>query len=237
MLLEVKDVALGYKDKPVIKNLSFTARKGEILGILGKNGIGKSTLLYALVELKKIDAGEIKLETDSIGYVPDNQDVYNFLRGKEILQIVAEMDELPEGQVDKILNELAKYMKLPDLELLMASYSKGNKEKMIFLLAILKEPDLLVMDEPFSGFDPKSTMGARHYLKEYAQKDKLVVLSTHVLEMAAQICDRVLILLSEDSSEIVEFSEEETVEARKKRLEEYMAGEELEDDELMEEEF
>lgn len=220
-MLQVQNVRISYNTNEVLRDLSFQGKNGEILGILGKNGVGKTTLLNAIVGLKKIDAGSIITDNKNIGYVPEQQGIYDYLKGQELIEIVADLKNVTKQDVNVLMQELSAYIIFPNLKQLVSNYSKGNREKIIFVLALLGWPEILVMDEPFSGFDPESILGAKRYLQKYNNQGRLIIFSTHILELAAQLCHRVLIILSRDKSMIIELNKDDTLEQRIKILEQY----------------
>ena len=218
-MLTVDNVKLSYSKNTVLERLSFQAYQGEILGVLGKNGMGKSTLLQALVGLKKVETGTIKLNSKNIGYMPETADVYEYLTGLELLEIVAELKNISLVEVHGLLTKLQKYIFLPELNNIASTYSKGNREKLLFALALLGTPDILVMDEPFTGFDPESALGAKNFLREYVHAGHLILLSTHIIEMAAQLCNRIIVLKSKHESQEINLREETDFNKRIKLLE------------------
>ena len=220
-MLQVQNVRISYNTNEVLHDLSFQGKNGEILGILGKNGVGKTTLLNAIVGLKKIDAGSIITDNKNIGYVPEQQGIYEYLKGQELIEIVADLKNVTKQDVNVLMQELSAYIIFPNLKQLVSNYSKGNREKIIFVLALLGWPEILVMDEPFTGFDPESILGAKRYLQKYNNQGRLIIFSTHILELAAQLCHRVLIILSRDKSIIIELNKDDTLEQRIKILEQY----------------
>ena len=220
-MLQVQNVRISYNTNEVLHDLSFQGKNGEILGILGKNGVGKTTLLNAIVGLKKIDAGSIITDNKNIGYVPEQQGIYEYLKGQELIEIVADLKNVTKQDVNVLMQELSAYIIFPNLKQLVSNYSKGNREKIIFVLALLGWPEILVMDEPFAGFDPESILGAKRYLQKYNNQGRLIIFSTHILELAAQLCHRVLIILSRDKSIIIELNKDDTLEQRIKILEQY----------------
>jgi ABC-2 type transport system ATP-binding protein len=220
-MLQVQKVRISYNTHEVLRDLSFRGKKGEILGILGKNGVGKTTLLNAIVGLKKIDAGSIITDNKKIGYVPEQQGIYDYLKGQELIEIVADLKNITKQDVNVLMQELSAYIIFPNLKQLVSNYSKGSREKIIFVLALLGWPDILIMDEPFTGFDPESILGAKKYLQKYNSQGRLIIFSTHILELAAQLCHRVLIILSRDKSVIIELNKNDTLEQRIKTLEQH----------------
>ncbi len=153
--------------------------------------------------------------------MPEQQGIYDYLTGNELLEVVADLKNIPSFQVQNLQQELSAYMKLPDLSVLVSHYSKGNREKLIFLLALLGHPNILVLDEPFTGFDPESVLGAEKFLLKYSMNGNFLILSTHVLEIAAQLCHRVLVLLEKDKSIMLDFQQERNINKRLEKLASY----------------
>lgn len=198
-VITCKALCLGYKKKKVIQNLSVGIPEGVMYGIVGRNGIGKSTLISGLVGLLEVQDGEIihPYGQHNMGYVPEHMEVYDYLTGREFLQVLADLRKLPASRVESLIQEFSLQLELPDLTQLISKYSKGNVEKILFLSAFLHRPKVLILDEPFTGFDPPSVLQARKILQEYVKQGNTVILSTHILEMAAQTCNKVLALTKE----------------------------------------
>lgn len=220
-MLDICKISLEYPCHKIIEDLSFHVYSGEIIGILGKNGIGKTTLLNAMVGLKRLSSGTIESHDNLIGYLPENSDTYEYLTGRELLQVVAELKNIKMDMVQQLLSEMSSFIFLPKLDELISSYSKGNKEKLLFVLSLLGEPDILIMDEPFTGFDPDSFLGGKRYLAKYVKKGHAVIFSTHIIEMAAQLCSRIIILKSKKDMVVVELKEKVSFTTRVSILEQY----------------
>jgi ABC-2 type transport system ATP-binding protein len=205
-MLEVQELVKKYSGVPVLNGVSFSLRPGQVTGYLGPNGAGKSTTVKILTGLIQPtegtitwngrDIGKSLIEYKSrLGYVPEEPLVYPYLSGREYLQLVGRLRGLPE----KILNQ--KIDGLMNLFLLrnhrhasLASYSKGMQQKVLIMAALLHNPDLLILDEPMSGLDVTSALVFRNLVQLLAGEGKVIMLSSHVLEVAEKICSRVMIL-------------------------------------------
>lgn len=204
-LIEVSNLTKTYKSSKVtaLDGLSLKIGKGQVFGLLGPNGAGKSTLIKCINNLIKPDSGLIKIfgksisETKNlIGYMPEQANMYEFLTGRDFIQTIACLRNIKKIEINQRIEELSDVLELPNLDILVSSYSKGNKEKILFLSTVIHSPKLLILDEPFTGFDPKVIYKAKKYIKDYALRGNTVILCTHILEMAAQLCDEVAIIKS-----------------------------------------
>jgi len=198
-LLEVNDLRKFYNDSKVtaLNGLTLNFEKGKVLGVLGPNGAGKSTLFKCINKLIPYDEGEIKFKeiTDKqIGYLPEGMLAYEFLTGRDLILLIAKMREIDQKQVELKMKEMDAVLDFPPLNQLVSTYSKGNKEKLLIFLTFMHEPEIVFMDEPFTGLDPVVILRVKRYIREYAAKGHTVVLSTHYLEMASQLCDEVAII-------------------------------------------
>lgn len=204
--IKLADVVKRYGDLTAVDNLSLTVNHGEIFGLLGPNGSGKSTTLKMILGLIKPDSGYVEVfgidvnrnPTDvkrRIGYVPEAPQVYPFLTGLEFLDFTADIYGMsPEEKKDRI----AEYLNALDLEGreddMISSYSQGMKQKIVIISALVHKPELLILDEPLSGLDPKSAKIIKDLLRELAFNGITTVMSTHILEIAQTMCDRIAII-------------------------------------------
>jgi ABC-2 type transport system ATP-binding protein len=205
-MLEVRDLTKRYNRRAVVESVSFTVGPGEIVGYLGPNGAGKSTNVKMLTGLVRPTAGEIRfggsnVEDDlvdykmQLGYVPEEALLYSHLSGREYLQLAGRLRCIPEDILDRKIDELLQLFSLyPHKHVPIASYSKGMKQKIMILAALLHNPDLLIFDEPLSGLDVSSVLVFRSLLQTLVAEGKLVLYSSHVLEVVEKICTRVLII-------------------------------------------
>jgi len=189
-----------------IQDLSFEVRPGEVLGLLGPNGSGKSTTVKILTGLLRPTTGTVRLEGEDVlanvqrykamlGYVPEEPHLYSYLTGPEYLQFVGRLRQLPEARlndkIDRFLQLLGIY---DDRYQTLASYSKGMRQKILIAAAVLHDPRIVVLDEPFSGLDVSAARVLKAFVRELADAGKMVVFSSHVLEVVEQVCSRVVIL-------------------------------------------
>lgn len=204
----IKDVSKRYKEYDVLKSINITLIRGEIYGLLGPNGAGKSTLLKCIIGLVTPDSGKIFIDGKTIdddrseflqyiGYVPDTPFIYNYLTPKEYLDFIADLQQVPDSQKTDRIQMLLKNFSLKDKENEMIStLSFGMKHKLSVAGAIIHEPDVLLLDEPLSSFDPPTTMFMKKFLREYADSGKIIFMSTHLVHVAQNLCDRVGVLIN-----------------------------------------
>jgi ABC-2 type transport system ATP-binding protein len=186
--------------------LDLDVKKGEILGLLGPNGSGKSTTLKMILGLVKPDSGSvnvlgINVEDDpvavkrKVGYVPESPRVYEFLTGLEFLDFTGDVYGMQLEEKKKRIEEFLKALDLEGREGdMISSYSEGMKQKVVIISAIMHRPELLLLDEPLSGLDPKSARIVKDLLREMASQGVTTIMSTHVLEIAQAMCDRIAIM-------------------------------------------
>ncbi len=205
-MLEVRLLTKRYSGIPVVDAVSFSIRPGEILGYLGPNGAGKSTTVKMLTGLLEPTSGHIAFHGQDvrqdlkafqrrIGYVPEEPQLYPHLSGREYLQLVGRLRGLPRGVLEPKMDELLNLVGLwEDRHSALASYSKGMRQKILLLAALLHDPELLILDEPFSGLDVNFAMVLRSLLQSLAERKKMILYSSHVLEVVEKVCHTVLIL-------------------------------------------
>jgi ABC-2 type transport system ATP-binding protein len=205
-MLEARLLTKHYAGIAVVDQVSFTIRPGEILGYLGPNGAGKSTTIKMLIGLIQPDLGHIffggrdvrdnlKAFQRRLGYVPEEPHLYPHLSGREYLQLVGRLRGLARGPLESKMDELIRLFGLwEDRHSTLASYSKGMRQKILLSASLLHDPELLILDEPFSGLDVNTAMVLRSLLKALAARGKMVLYSSHVLEVVEKVCDTVLIL-------------------------------------------
>jgi ABC-2 type transport system ATP-binding protein len=205
-MLEVRRLTKHYRGIPVVDNVSFTLRPGDILGYLGPNGAGKSTTVKMLIGLIEPSAGtihfhgrdireDLKSYQRRIGYVPEESQVYPHLSGLEHLELTGRLHGLLRRELEPKIDELLRLLGLwSDRHSPMASYSKGMRQKVLLATAMLNDPELLILDEPFSGLDVNMAMVLRSLLTALAARKRMVLYSSHVLEVVEKVCDTVLIL-------------------------------------------
>ena len=204
--VEVNQVSKSFGSRQAVANVTFSVRGGEVLGLLGPNGSGKSTLMKTIVGIIKPDAGSIQVLGTNvaadpvavkrmIGYVPEAPRLYEFLSGVEYLDFVADIHGLGKGErQDRIL----EFLKALDLEgrenELIHGYSQGMKQKLAIAAALLHHPRVLVLDEPLNALDPRSARIVKDVIHKLRNNGVPTIFSTHVLEIADAICDRIIIV-------------------------------------------
>ncbi|WP_049690597.1 ABC transporter ATP-binding protein [Anaerococcus jeddahensis] len=206
-MLEVKNFTKKYKNgKLAVDNISFTVNNGEIFGFLGPNGAGKSTTIKAIVGLIKKSKGEIKidgirLEDDPLlyknkfSYLADNPDLFDKFTAVEYINFVADIYGIDEKTRDERLNTYLDYFDIREaMADLISSFSHGMKQKLAIISSLIHDPDLLILDEPMVGLDPKSSFNLKKIMRERRDDGKMVFFSTHIMEVAENICDRIAII-------------------------------------------
>ncbi|MGD0451783.1 MAG: ABC transporter ATP-binding protein [Candidatus Bathyarchaeia archaeon] len=204
--VELKDVTKRYNEIVAVNNLNLTIETGEIFGLLGPNGSGKSTTLKMLMGLVEPTAGEVTVlgldvkkqpveVKQRVGYVPEAANIYEFLTGIEYLDFIADIYGVPTAEKKQRINEYLKALQLEGREGdMINSYSDGMKKKISLISAFLHKPKLLLLDEPLNALDPRSARIVKDYLHELKSQGVTTIMSTHVLEIAEAICDRIGIM-------------------------------------------
>ena len=206
-MIKVKNVTKVFNEtNKAVDNISFEVNPGEIVGFIGPNGSGKTTTLKLLTGIYQKDSGEITvagydIDKDAleakknIGYISDSPDMFLRLKGIEFLNLIADIYEVSTTKRKERIKELTKAFGLEDiLESEMISYSHGMRQKMMVIAALIHEPDVWILDEPLIGLDPESAHQLKEMMTEHAKKGHAVLFSTHVLEVAEKLCDRVIII-------------------------------------------
>ncbi|ASZ68562.1 MULTISPECIES: ABC transporter ATP-binding protein [Bacillus cereus group] len=206
-MLEIINFSKTYKDgKKAVDHLNITVKAGDIFGFIGHNGAGKSTTIKSLVGVIDFEEGEIFVDGHSVkkdpiackrvmAYIPDNPDLYEQLTGIQYLNFVADVFKVPakdrEEQIQKYGDAFEITTYLGDL---ISSYSHGMKQKVAIISAVLHKPKLLVLDEPFVGLDPKAAVVLKGIMKELCEKGSAIFFSTHVLDVAEKLCNKVAMI-------------------------------------------
>lgn len=206
MNLDVRSVSKRFPGVTAVDQVSFLARAGEITGYLGPNGSGKSTTMKMITGLMETTSGEILFDgapvgkdpiafKQRIGYVPEEPQLYTHLSGLEYLIMVGQLRNLPAtltaGRIDGLLRLLGLH---GDRHVPMSSYSKGMRQKVLLVAALPHNPELILLDEPFSGLDVSTALVLRSLIQELAARGKVVLFSSHELETVERVCSRVVIL-------------------------------------------
>ncbi len=201
--VEFESVSKSFAEKDIIGDISFSVRQGEIFGLLGPNGAGKTTLIRLLLDIIRPDVGEIRVfgallsspAKDRIGYLPEERGLYRKIKLLDMLVYLAQLKGMPEKQAQLNAESLLKSVELYEhRSKKVEELSKGMQQQIQFLSAIIHDPELVILDEPFSGLDPLSTKTVKARILELRNSGKTVVLSTHMMEQAQTLCDRILML-------------------------------------------
>jgi len=205
-LIEAQNLCKSYGDKVAVDDVSFGVYSGEIFGFLGPNGAGKTTTIKMIVGLLQPTSGTIKVAGYDVhtqplvakaasGYVPDTPNLYPKLSGKELLRFVGDLYDMDRQQVDQRIDEFLKLFALTDAaDDTIDSYSHGMQQKTALAAALIHDPQVLILDEPTSGLDPRSARLIKNILRQMAERGTAVFLSTHILEIAERMCDRIGII-------------------------------------------
>ena len=205
-MLRIEHLTKTYGDKKAVNDLSLHIRPGEIYGFIGHNGAGKTTTIKACCGINKLDNGDIWIDGIALrddpmeckrrfAYIPDNPDLYGFLTGIKYLNFIADVYSVPAGVRDERIKKYADMLELTgDLAQPVAAYSHGMKQKLAIISALIHEPRLMIMDEPFVGLDPKASHTVKELMRSMCEWGGAVFFSTHVLEVAEKLCDQVAII-------------------------------------------
>ena len=205
-MLKIENLTKAYGDKKAVDNLSLHILPGEIYGFIGHNGAGKTTTLKSVAGILSFDEGDIYIDGISvrdnpveckrkIAYIPDNPDIYDFMTGMTYLNFVSDIFGISSAARKE---RIAKYSELfeisGDLAKPISAYSHGMKQKLAIISAMIHEPKLFVMDEPFVGLDPKASHILKGMMRELCENGGAIFFSTHVLEVAEKLCDKIAII-------------------------------------------
>ncbi|RXA18248.1 ATP-binding cassette domain-containing protein [Methanosarcina sp. MSH10X1] len=201
--VEFQSVSKSFSDKNIIRDISFSMEQGEIFGLLGPNGAGKTTLIRLLLDIIKPDIGKIYVfgkplspaAKNRIGYLPEERGLYRKTGLLDMLVYLAQLKGMPEKQAHLIAESLLKSLDLYQYKnKKVEELSRGMQQRLQFLSAIIHDPDLIILDEPFSGLDPVSAKTVKDKILELRASGKTILLSTHMMEQAQTLCDRILML-------------------------------------------
>ena len=205
-MLRIEGLTKTYGEKKAVDELSLHIRPGEIYGFIGHNGAGKTTTLKSVAGILGFDEGEIFINGSSImknpveckrqlAYIPDNPDLYDFMSGIKYLNFVADIFGVSSGERQEKIRKYADVFELTkDLAQRISSYSHGMKQKLAVISAWIHSPRLIIMDEPFVGLDPKAAFKLKEMMREHCDNGGAIFFSTHVLEVAEKLCDKVAII-------------------------------------------
>ncbi|MDR0433942.1 MAG: ABC transporter ATP-binding protein [Gracilibacteraceae bacterium] len=205
-MLKIEGLTKKYGDKRAVDDLSLQIAQGEICGFIGHNGAGKTTAIKAVCGVLRFDSGEIYIGGQSVkkepmackrmtAYVPDNPDLYDFLPGIKYLNFIADVYGIDAGERRRRIHQYAEIFELTaDLAAPVSAYSHGMKQKLALMAALIHEPRFMVFDEPFVGLDPKASRTVKDIMRQKCDNGGAVFFSTHVLEVAEKLCDKVAII-------------------------------------------
>ena len=205
-MLKIINVSKSYKNKKAIENISIEVNKGEVFGFIGHNGAGKTTTIKSIVGIHNLEEGDILINSKSIkknhieckkdiAYIPDNPDIYEALTGIQYLNFIADIFKVSKKErEEKIKYYSEKFEINKALGDLISSYSHGMKQKLVIISALIHNPKVLILDEPFVGLDPKASFILKEIMREFCNNGGCIFFSTHVLEVAEKICDKIGII-------------------------------------------
>lgn len=206
-MIEIKNVSKTYNnDKKALNNISFKVKEGEIFGFIGHNGAGKTTMIKSIVGILDFEDGDILINNKSIkddpigcklemAYVPDNPDLYENMTAIDFINFICDMYG---SDLETRKENIQKYAQMFEIEKNLnddiSSFSHGMKQKVALIAALSHNPKVLIMDEPFVGLDPKAVFDIKNIMKQMAKEGKTIFFSTHILDVAEKLCDRVAII-------------------------------------------
>lgn len=220
-MLEIYNLTKTFGEKKAVEDLSFTVNAGEICAFIGHNGAGKTTTIKCIAGILAFDSGSIRVNGLSveeyplevkraIAYIPDNPDLYDFMTGMRFLNFIADVFGVEEERRKARIEKYASALELTEHELGLpiSSYSHGMKQKLAVISAFLHDPKLILLDEPFVGLDPKASHKLKALMREFCNEGGAILFSTHILEVAEKLCDKVAII---KEGRLVRFGEMEEV--------------------------
>ena len=205
-MLKIENLTKKYGEKTAVKNLSLEIEPGEIHAFIGRNGAGKTTTIKCCCGIMPFDEGTITIDGKNvkddpiackkmISYLPDNPDLYEYMKGGEYINFIADIFAVPADQRKKLIGKYAEELEIADsLGSAISTYSHGMKQKVAIIAALVHSPRLFLMDEPFVGLDPKASFILKGYLQDLCNDGGAIFYSTHVLDVAEKICDKVSII-------------------------------------------
>lgn len=205
-MLKIEHLTKTYGDKKAVDDLSLEIAPGQIYGFIGHNGAGKTTTIKACCGLLNFDSGNISIcghsiknepleAKKNIAYIPDNPDLYDFMSGIKYLNFIADIYGVPKNKREENIKKYADTFGITaNLAQKVSSYSHGMKQKLAIIAALIHEPKLLIMDEPFVGLDPMAAHSVKEIMREMCEKGCAIFFSTHVLEVAEKLCDHIAII-------------------------------------------
>ena len=205
-MLKIENLTKTYGQKKAVDNLSLEIENGHIYGFIGHNGAGKTTTLKSIAGIMEFDQGNIYIDNKSIkeeplackkvmAYIPDNPDLYEYLTGIKYLNFIADVYGVSQAERTDRIKKYGDMFELTDsLGELISAYSHGMKQKLAVISALIHEPKLIIMDEPFVGLDPKASHLLKGLMRDLCDRGGAIFFSTHVLEVAEKLCDKIAII-------------------------------------------
>ena len=205
-MLRIENLTKVYGDKTAVDKLCLHIKKGEICGFIGHNGAGKTTTIKSCCGIMKFDSGEIYVDGTSvkenpleckkkIAYIPDNPDLYEFMSGIQYLNFIADIFGVSQTERQEKIHRYADLFEITgDLSNPISGYSHGMKQKTAIISALIHDPKLIIMDEPFVGLDPKAAHSLKEIMRGFCQDGGAIFFSTHVLEVAEKLCGKIAII-------------------------------------------
>ena len=205
-MLKIINLSKSYKNKKAIENISIEVNKGEVFGFIGHNGAGKTTTIKSIVGIHNFEEGDVLINSKSIkenpieckkdiAYIPDNPDIYESLTGIQYLNFIADIFKVSKNKREEKIKYYSEQFEINKaLGDLISSYSHGMKQKLVIISALIHSPKVLILDEPFVGLDPKASFILKEIMREFCNNGGCIFFSTHVLEVAEKICDKIGII-------------------------------------------
>lgn len=205
-MIEIIDVTKKYGSKKALDKVSFNVNDGEIFAFIGHNGAGKTTLIKAIMGIHDFDEGEILINGKSIktepiackkemAYMPDNPELYENMKALQFINFICDMYEVKQERREKNIQKYAEMFEMTqNLNDTIGSFSHGMKQKTALIAALAHEPEILIMDEPFVGLDPKAVFDIKEVMREMIKEGKTIFFSTHILDVAEKLCTKVAII-------------------------------------------
>ena len=205
-MLQIKNLTKSYGNVKAVDDLSLEIRPGEICGFIGHNGAGKTTTIKCICGILPFEKGDIKVNGISVredplkckkilSYIPDNPDIYEFMTGIQYLNFIADISGVDSSVRQERIHRIADQLELTkDLNQSVGAYSHGMKQKLVIISALIHDPKLIIMDEPFVGLDPTASYQLKQLMREHCNQGGSIFFSTHVLDVAEKLCDQVAII-------------------------------------------
>lgn len=205
-MLSIKNLTKNYKSKKAVKDFSIEVKPGDIYGFIGHNGAGKTTTIKCIAGIIDFEQGDILINGKSIkkepleckrilAYIPDNPEIYEHLTGYQYLNFICDIYKVPQDEMNKNIKKYAAMFEMEqNLSNHISSYSHGMKQKLVIISALVHNPKLLILDEPFVGLDPVASVALKKVMKQLCDDGCAIFFSTHILEVAEKLCNKIAII-------------------------------------------